>query len=101
MANPQFRTTTSAPPISSTGNCQFHTTTSAPPGFNSTDDGKMEGFLNYDGYTEPGEKPNEESNEGWLMVATIVAVIFCSGALLCVVIFLARVFGLISLLRRL
>ena len=82
-------TTTSNPPISST--------TAAPLGLDTTDDGKTEEFFNYDGYREPGDKPNEESNEGWLMFATIVAVIFGSGA----VIFLARFFGLISFLRRL
>ena len=74
----------------------------APPCLDTTDnDGKTEEFLNYDGYEEEEDKPNVESNDGWLMLATVLAVIFGSGVFLCTVIFLARFFGLIALLRRL
>ena len=74
----------------------------APPGLDATDDdGKIEEFLNYDGYEEEEGKPNVESSDGWLMFATVLAVIFGSGVFLCTAIFLARFFGLIALLRRL
>ena len=75
----------------------------APPGLDTADDdGKTEEFLNYDGYEEEEEdKPNAESNDGWLMLATVLGVIVGSGVFLCCIIFLAEFFGLIALLRRL
>ena len=99
---PPILSTTSAPlGLTTTSNPPISSTTAAPLGLDTTDDGKMEEFFNYDGYRESEDKPNEESSEGWLMFATVVAVIFGSGASLCTAIFFALFFGFISFLRRL
>ena len=63
---------------------------------------KTANFLNYEHEEEEEkDKPNVESNSGWLMVATVFGVIAGSGLFLCCIIFWAEFFGLISLLKKL
>ena len=97
--SPKFRATT--PSTISTTSRGLKTTSNPTSSAEAAPPGKNEDFLNYDGYEEEEDKPNVESNDGWLMLATVLGVIFGSGVFLCTVIFLAEFFGLIALLRRL
>ena len=98
--SPKFRATT--PSTISTTSRGLKTTSNPTSSAEAAPPGKTEEFLNYDGYEEEEEdKPNAESNDGWLMLATVLGVIFGSGVFLCCIIFLAKFFGLIALLRRL
>ena len=91
--SPKFHATT--PSTISTISNPTSTAEAAPPD-------KTENFLNYEYEEEEEEdKPNVESNSGWLMLGTVLGVIAGSGVFLCCIIFWAEFFGLISLLKRL
>ena len=63
---------------------------------------KTVNFLNYEHEEEEEkDKPNVQSNSGWMMVGVVFGVIAGSGLFLCCIIFWLEFFGLISLLKKL
>ena len=86
---------TTSPTTTTPSTISTSTAEAAPPD-------KTENFLNYEYEEEEEEdKPNVESNSGWLMLGTVLGVIAGSGVFLCCIIFWAEFFGLISLLKKL